>query len=136
VPSGELVHPFDELLLEFGGNRLVALGRAVLVADETGPALRYAVASDEIGDRILPARRAHHFSRSRSFSIEMSSACSATIFLRRAFSCSRAFRALGLVLLQRSILETPAVEGLVRYLKALTSPRNRQALSLELLRLP
>ena len=36
-------------------------------------------------------RRAHHFPRCRSFNIEMSNACSATIFFNRAFSCSSAF---------------------------------------------
>jgi len=41
----------------------------------------------------------------------------------------------GLVFPECPLLEPPAVEGLIRYLKALTGLRNRQALALELLRL-
>ena len=88
---GEDVHPIDELDLVLGGHPLVALGRAVLADEQAGPTFRDWMATQEVGDGIPAPGRAHHFPRWRSLSMEMSRACSATIRLSRAFSCSKAF---------------------------------------------
>ena len=76
---GQGVHPPDQGELEVGRHRVIALGRAVLGYNSTCSTLRDAVASLQVADGLPASGRAHHFPRSRSFSIEMSRAWSATI---------------------------------------------------------
>src|SRR5207248_1995019 len=88
VLDRQLVHPLDQPQLEVGRHRLIPLRRPVLLQQSASPTLRHAVTAAEIGDGLSAARRAQSLPRVTSLSIEMSSACSATIRLRREFSCS------------------------------------------------
>ena len=91
MTGGELVHARDQRPLVGWLEAPVALARAVLANHSAGPTLRDPPALLEEADGVTTARRAHQFPRCRSFKSEMSSACSATIFFRREFSCSSAF---------------------------------------------
>src|SRR5579884_392473 len=87
----ELVHPRHQPQLVLHRHPLVALGRAMLTHNPASPTLRHPPPPHQKADSRPATRRAHQFPRCRSFSIEMSSACSATIFFSRLFSCSSAF---------------------------------------------
>jgi hypothetical protein len=63
----------------------------MLLDQLAGPTLRHLPPPHQKADGVTTARRAHQFPRCRSLSSEMSSACSATIFFSRLFSCSSAF---------------------------------------------
>src|SRR5947209_14557279 len=91
VLGRQLVHALDQPQLEVRRNRLVPLRRPVLPQESASPTLRHAVTTAEVADGLSAARRAQNFPRATSLSMEMSSACSATIRFRREFSCSSAF---------------------------------------------
>ncbi len=71
---------------------VVALGGTVLTKDGTGPSLGGPEALLAAVDGPPPALGAHQFPLDTSFSMSMSRAWSATIFLSLLFSFSRAFR--------------------------------------------
>ena len=77
------------------------------------PTLRHLMPPHQISDSVTPARRAHHFPFCKSFSIEMSNACSATIRLQPAVLLLQRLQPLRLVLLQRPVLDPPPIERLL-----------------------
>src|SRR5713226_6765379 len=87
----QLVHPRHPPQLVLGHRLRVTLRRAMLLEQPARPTLRHLAPPHQIADGITSARRTHQFPRCRSRSIEISSACSATIFFKRLFSCSNAF---------------------------------------------
>src|SRR6266404_3694975 len=91
VRGRELVHPRHQPQLVLRRHQLVALRRAMLPDKLTRPTLRHPPPLHQKADGVASARRAHQFPRCRSRSIEISSACSATIFFKRLLSCSNFF---------------------------------------------
>jgi hypothetical protein len=88
----ELVHPRHKGHLKRRRLRQITLRTAVLIKQPTRPPLRHRMAPAQERDGIPTTRRAHHFPRCKSFNIETSNACSATIRFNREFSCSSAFK--------------------------------------------
>lgn len=133
---GELVDPSDEPQLELAGLNLISLRGAVLTDQLARPALRDREAVQQMRHRRPSPGRAHHFERCRSFSIEISSACSATIFFSRPFSCSRAFSRCASSSFNAPVLDPPPKERLIGNPQPLAPLRDREPLRLKLLRLP
>ena len=81
----------DQPGLRIVRHRHVPVGRSVLPDQTTSVTLADRELLAKVSDRITSTSRAQKFSFCKSFNIEMSNACSATIRFNRAFSCSSVF---------------------------------------------
>jgi len=87
----------------------------------------------QIAHRVTPARRAHHFPAA-DLQHRVERLLSDDLPSTRVFLLER-LQPLRLVLLQRAVLDPPAIERLITDPQPLTRLRDRQSLGLELLRL-
>lgn len=91
MPFGMSMHGLDQPGLEVPRHPLVTLSRTVLPDQLARPALGDPMTADQAAHRVTSTGRAHQSPRCKSFNIEISRACSATIRFSLAFSCSSAF---------------------------------------------
>lgn len=88
VLLGQRDHPIDHLELEVLGHRDVAIQRTVLPDQPEGPSVAHVMTLHQARDRVPPPGRAQNLPLLKSLSIEMYGACSTTMCLSVAFSCS------------------------------------------------
>jgi hypothetical protein len=130
VLFGEPGHPGDQLGFEVWRRCRVAVGQTVLPYDLAGPTFADLELLHRMRDGVPAASRAQTFPRLRSFNIEMSIACSATIRFSRAFSCSSVLSRIASSSFIDPYNPPPPVERLLRTAELLTNLRDRRTLPL------
>lgn len=107
--GGELRDPFSQAVVQFR-LALITIRRSRLAHQPPGSAFAGSVRLPQVCNRRSLLLRAHHFFPTRSFSIVISSACSATIRFSFAFSSSNCFKRFASLTSHPTVLAAPGIK--------------------------